>query len=69
MSNDNRRWLPYNLDGTAHECRHSTTKQQQVKRESPRVDDIIQKSDKNKLTLEEIDKRLKRIEYTLYGET
>ena len=56
---------PYNTDGSFHECRDSTSKkgndkpQQQVKQE--------QKQPQTTLTLESIDKRLKRIEFTLFG--
>ena len=30
LSNDTGRWLPYNLDNTAHECKKSSEQQQQT---------------------------------------
>jgi hypothetical protein len=68
------------LDNSPHECRPSQQPSNKntfanfrsqivkVKEEKPGVDEIIQKPDKNKITLEELDKRLKKVEYTLFGE-
>ena len=48
LSNDSGRWLPYNLDNTAHECKG---KQTQPAQQEPK-----------KLTLENLDFRLQRLE-------
>ena len=76
LSEDSGRWLPYNLDNTAHECRDrdkdSTTKKDKGndKDKPPQP----QPQNKKQLTLEDLDQRiskldarLKRTESTLYG--
>jgi hypothetical protein len=45
--------LPYNLDGTGHECRPSIQK--------------LETNKKEQLTLEDLDTSLKKVEHTLYG--
>ena len=57
LSNDTGRWLPYNLDNTAHECKKSNEQQQQP----------LPPQNKKQITLEDIEARLERIEHTLYG--
>ena len=57
LSEDSGRWLPYNLDNTAHECKG---KQPQTQTEQPN-------KSSSTLSLESIDARLKKIEHTLYG--
>ena len=50
LSNDSGNWLPYNLDGSLHECRESVKgkdKPQQVKQEQLTI------------TLEDLDLKLK----------
>jgi uncharacterized FlaG/YvyC family protein len=68
LSNDTGRWLPYNLDNTAHECKKSN-EQPQVAQQSqqPQPQQKQVQEPKSTLTLEDIDKRLRRIEFTLYG--
>ena len=67
MSNDSGKWLPYNLAGTSHECRPSEY--------GKGVEDSSGKHDQysvpydNKLTLESLDTRLKKVESILYGES
>ena len=66
LSNDTGKWLPYNLDGSSHECKKSEqtpTTKQQVKQQEQQQEQQQQST----LTLESIDKRLKRIEFTLFG--
>jgi hypothetical protein len=59
LSNDSGRWLPRNLDNTFHECKN--------KQQSPQQKPQQQAQAQENLTLESIDKRLKKIEYTLFG--
>jgi len=33
MSSDSGKWLPYNLDGTAHECRNNSTSKKDKSKE------------------------------------
>ena len=56
LSNDTGKWLPYNLDGSAHECKKSS---EQPQTQPPQ--------NKKQITLEDIESRLERIEHTLYG--
>ncbi len=67
MSNDSGNWLPYNLDGTSHECRPSTYGKG-VEDSSRKQDQYSVRND-NKLTLESLDTRLKKVESILYGES
>ena len=77
MSNDQGKWLPYNLDGSLHECRESTNKKDNGNKFSR---DLAKPQTTTALTLElldqrikkleeSIDKRLKRIERTLFGDS
>ena len=45
------KWLPYNLNGSVHDCKSSGTKKVETK----------------PLTLEELDARLKRVESIVIG--
>ena len=56
MSNDNRKWLPYNLDSSAHECRESRKDNNKEKS----IFNPQQKEEKKQLTLEDLDARLKK---------
>jgi hypothetical protein len=60
MSDSSGKWLPFNLDGSAHECKDKSQPQQQQEPQ-PRQPNKV-------LSLEDLDTRLKRVEYTLYGE-
>jgi hypothetical protein len=55
MDNPTGKWIPLNLDASPHECRPSKQPQQK------------QPQAQEHLTLESIDQRLKKIEYTLFG--
>ena len=58
MSDDSGKWLPYNLDGALHECKD---------RDKPQVkNEQVQPQQPKKLTLEDLDIRLKKIEALLY---
>ena len=59
MSDNSGKWLPYNLDGSLHECKDKEDKPQ-VKKEQ------VQSQQEKKLTLEDLDIRLKKIEALLY---
>jgi hypothetical protein len=48
------KWLPYNLDGGAHECKNTST--------STSINTGTKKLENSPLNLEEIDARLKRLE-------
>jgi hypothetical protein len=48
------KWLPYNLDGGAHECKNTST--------STSINTGTKKVENRPLNLEEIDARLKRLE-------
>jgi hypothetical protein len=58
MSDNSGKWLSYNLDGSLHECREK--EKPQVKKEQ------VQPQQEKKLTLEDLDIRLKKIEALLY---
>ena len=71
MSNDSGNWLPYNLDGTAHECRESTTKKSNNKTvanmTTTETDSMAKPQQQTStikltLTLESLDQRIKNIE-------
>jgi hypothetical protein len=68
MSNDSGNWLPYNLDGSIHECRPSTKYGKGVEDSSRKQDQYSVPND-NKLTLESLGTRLKKVESILYGES
>ena len=57
MSNDTGKWTPYNLDNTAHECKKSSQSQSQSESQSQ-----THQEPNKKLTLENIDFRLQRLE-------
>ena len=61
MSNDNGNWLPYNLDGSAHECRESVKG-----KDKPQVKQEQSQQQKKQLTLEELDTRLQKVEKVLF---
>lgn len=63
MDNPTGKWIPLNLDGTAHECKKSSQSQTQTQPQK----EVQEQQNKSTLTLEEINKRLKKIEHTLYG--
>ena len=52
------KWLPYNLDGSIHECKTQGTN----KVETKRINTLSEP-----LTLEELDARLKRVESIVIG--
>ncbi len=54
-------WLPYNLDGCAHDCK--TQNQNQNETGTKKVETISKP-----LSLEELDARLKRVESIVIGE-
>lgn len=62
LSNDSGRWLPRNLDNTAHECKGKQP-QTQPQPQQP------QKEHKSSLTLEDLDARLKRVELVVLRES
>ena len=51
------KWLPWNLDGTVHECTNR-------KNEKPKAE---QKPEVKPLTLDQIDVRLKKVEKVLFN--
>ena len=57
LSNDTGKWLPYNTNGSFYECKR-------IEQPQPPKQ---QQQQQSTLTLESIDKRLKRIELTLFG--
>ena len=67
MSNDSGNWLPYNLNGTLHECRGSRKGKGKDKDKTPEMAKAQLQT--TTLTLESLDLRLKKIEYTLYGDS
>ena len=60
LSNDSGRWLPRNLDNTAHECKKSNQQSQ------PQTQTQTQQTT---LTLEEIKTRLERLEAEVFEES
>ena len=66
-SNDSGNCLPYNLAGSSHECRPSKYGKG-VEDSSPKQEQYSVRND-NKLTLESLDTRLKKVESILYGES
>jgi hypothetical protein len=63
--NDNAsgKWLPYNMNGTQHDCRNQT-QQTGTKKEEPIV--AVNQKKLGPLTMEELDTRLKRVESFLF---
>ena len=61
MSNDSGKWLPYNLDGSFHECRESTNKKDNRLNQVP-VPEKSKPQLKITLTLESLDQRIKNLE-------
>ena len=57
ISNDSGNWLPYNSDGSLHECR-----------ESKKGNGKPQQQQKKQLTLEELDTRLQKVEKVLFAD-
>ena len=62
MSNDSGNWLPYNLDGSLHECRepkkdNGNKFSRDLTNTKPQTSNI-----KVTLTLESLDQRIKKIE-------
>ncbi len=65
--NDNvsGKWLPYNIDGSIHDCRNQTTKQTVPK--SKKEEPVVMVNERLKpLTMEQLDERLKRVESFLF---
>jgi hypothetical protein len=66
LSNDTGKWLPYNLDNTAHECKkQSGYTQQQPQAQQQQQQQPQQQQTKSTLSLESIDARLKKVEALL----
>lgn len=63
MSDSSGKWLPYNLDGSLHECK-TTYKNDTTKVTQSNNNITIENID---IRLKDLDARLKKIEYTLYG--
>ena len=59
LSNDTGKWLPYNLDGTNHECKKSN---EQPQPEAPKQQS--QSQIKVTLSLESLDQKIKKLEET-----
>lgn len=62
MDNPSGKWLPFNLDGSAHECKNrdkspSPQTQTQQPTKQPQIT----------LSLDDIDQRLKRLERSFFG--
>ena len=64
MSNDSGKWLPMNLDNSAHECRESMKGRDKRFQQPPKQ----VKQEKKQLTLEELDTRLQKVEKVLFGD-
>ncbi|MGA9928279.1 MAG: hypothetical protein WBP96_06705 [Nitrososphaeraceae archaeon] len=63
MSNKNEgKWLPYNLDGSTHDCKSSEEKSMEAQNHDTVVNS---KREKKTLTIEE---RLARLEETVFGD-
>ena len=74
LSNDTGRWLPYNLDNTAHECKKSSEQTQpQVAQQPPKqVQQEQQPTEQTRTVwaiLEDYNKRLKKVEAVLFKES
>ena len=69
LSNDSGRWLPYNLDNTAHECKGKQTQAQTQQTQQQPQKQVQEQQNKSSLTLtlEELDARLKRVERIVLG--
>jgi hypothetical protein len=61
LSNDSGRWLPRNLDNTAHECKGKQAPQAQPQKQVQEL--------KSTLSLEDIDKRVKKIEAVVFKDS
>jgi hypothetical protein len=58
------KWLPYDLNGTVHECKNKDKKPVQQSQQQKQTQERQQKP----LTLEMMDIRLKRVEKVLFAE-
>ena len=71
LSNDTGRWLPYNLDNTAHECKgkqkFGIPEVVTVTTNKPQTQPQTQNKSSSTLTLEELDARLKKVERIVLG--
>ena len=77
LSNDSGKWLPYNLDGSGHECRPSKQGQgqQQPKEENKSttaatlsLEKIFEHISRLEIRVSELDKKMQRVFHTLYAE-
>jgi len=72
MSNDNGKWLPYNLDGTAHECRptkQETATTTRTTNTNVKLTLSLESLDqKMKEVSDRMDQRLKRLEHAILGD-
>lgn len=59
LSNDSGRWLPYNPDNTAHECKGKQSQTQQTQQQQKQIQE---QQNKSQLSLESLDIRLKILE-------
>lgn len=66
MSNDSGNWLPYNLDGSLHECRDSTSSSTKKDKGAEDISSAskTQSTAKITLNLESLDQRIKKLEET-----
>jgi len=68
------KWLPYDLNGTVHECKKETTSTSTGTKKVATTQSVIskheigQKALSKPLTLEELDARLKRVESIVIGD-
>jgi hypothetical protein len=63
MSDSSGKWLPYNLDGSLHECRENNNNNKKIVTSAKSKSVAVTAT---KLTLEDLNKRLKKIEDLLY---
>lgn len=69
LSNDSGRWLPYNLDNTAHECKNTKSSQSQTQTQQTQQPQKVVQEHKSTLSLEDLDARLKRVEHIVLRES
>ena len=69
MDNPSGKWLPYNLDSTAHECKGKQPQTQPQTQQPQKEVQEQQNKSSSTLTLEELDARLKKVELSQLGST
>ena len=70
LSEDSGRWLPYNLDNTAHECREREKGKQPQPQPKADIEKKQQQQSTLTLSLESLDIRVKKLEsiiFSIYG--